>query len=256
MPTLRAGIRGSLMFLVLFTLMSIGAAWAQDAQGGQSPQQNPQVLDSGSPQGMVDTSGKFRLYLNGELGFGFSKVDVGVTTKGDTVSISGGGGLGLSAGLGYGLSRNFDLDLDFGYQASTLTPSVSNARGAFTRGYLLATLKYKIPTSDRGQFKFGLGVGQYFGGKLDMDTSDAPGGSQVIVKYETATGFHATGEFERFIRPNVSFNIGAKVYTVTYKADSAEDNHVAVPVSLLKDKVRDLDGSGMDFLIGINMYFN
>lgn len=105
-----------------------------------------------------DTAHQYYLELTGAFGIGFDDVDVGVTTGGDTISISGGGGLGFAAGLGYGLSSQWDLDFHLGFQASVLRPSVSNADGSFTRSFLLATLKRKVPTSENGEFKFGLGI--------------------------------------------------------------------------------------------------
>ena len=242
----------AIMFML--SLVLGGEAAAQDAPQGQTPQAVQQEQVAAKPQGLVDTKGKVRLSLHGAVGFGFDQVDVGVTTKGDTVSISGGGGFGGGAGIAYGLSRSLDLDLDLGFEAGGLTPPVDNAEGSFTRGYFLATLKYKMPTSDSGQFKFGAGLGSYFGGKMTFKRTDIP--FQEDVEYDPAVGLHLTGEFERFIRPNLSFNLGAKIYFVEYKAKSYKLNSVEVPVSALKDEVRNLNGSGLDLLIGINLYFD
>ena len=228
---------------------------APAVQPGQEPQTARLVTEATTSQGLVDTAGKVRLWLNGALGFGFANVDVGVTTGGETVSLRGGGGIGLGAGAGYGLSRKFDLDVDLGFQLSGESPAVDNATASFGRGFLLATIKYKIPTSDSGQFKLGLGVGEYFGGKLDVDTRSGAFGHHDIVKYNSATGFHCTGEFERFLRPNLSFSLGAKVYFVKYKADSYTRNDLELPVSTLPDKERNLDGSGMDVMISLSTYF-
>ena len=242
-------IAGVLPFVVAL-LTPAGSVMAQENQ--QQAAQQEQT--TGASQALVDTTGKVRLSLQGALGFGFERIDVGTTTSGDTVSISGGGGAGGGAGIAFGLSRELDLDLDAGFQSGWLTPSVDNADGSFSRGYLLATLKYKRPTSDTGQFKFGAGLGAYFGGKLKFERTDVYFSEQV--DYDPAFGLHLTGEFERFIRPNMSFNIGAKMYFVEYKAKSATLNSIGLPVSWLKDEVRNLNGSGMDLLIGINAYFD
>ena len=74
--------------------------------------------------------------------------------------------------------------------------------------------------------------------------------------YDPALGVHLTGEFERFISPNVSFKLGDKIYFVKYAAESFTVNGADIPVSLLKSDVRDLNGSGMDLMIGISTYFN
>ena len=249
----KRSLLGYLLLTVLIVMTTAITGAAQETRPEQSPQSAP-APESAKPQGPVDTAGRVRLSLNGELGFGFDKIDVGKTTSGDTVSISGGGGAGGGAGIGFGLSRNLDLDIDLGFQASGLTPAVDNANGSFTRGYFLATLKYKIPTSDTGQFKLGAALGTYFGGKLKFERTDMYFSEEV--EYDPAVGLHLTGEFERFIRPNVSFNLGAKIYFVEYKAKSYTHNSAVQPLSNLRDDVRNLNGSGMDFLIGINVYFD
>jgi hypothetical protein len=244
------------MFLsVLIVLTTASTGPAQETRPEQLPQAAPAASESTKLQELLNTAGKTRLSLHGVMGFGFDQIDVGKTTSGDTISISGGGGLGGGAGIAFGLSRSLDLDLDLGFQAGGLTPAVDNAEGSFTRGYFLATLKYKKPTSDTGQFKFGVGLGTYFGGKMKIERTDVFF-SKEEVDYDPAVGLHFTGEFERFIRPNVSFNVGAKIYFVEYEAKSYKLNSVDVPVSSLKEDVRNLNGSGMDFMIGINMYFN
>jgi len=239
---------------MLLLTAAVNTGTAQETRPEQTPQDASSAPQSAKPQDLLNTSGKVRLSLNGALGFGFDKVDVGTTTKGDTVSISGGGGAGGSAGIAFGLSRSLDLDLDLGFQVSGLTPAVDNAEGSFTRGLFLATLKYKMPTSDTGQFKFGVGLGAYFGGKMKFELTDFP--SKEEVDYDPAVGLHLTGEFERFIRPNLSINIGAKIYFVEYEAKTYKVNSVDLPVSALKDEIRNLNGSGMDLLLGINLYFD
>jgi hypothetical protein len=240
--------------MLLLSLVLGGVAAAQDAQQGQPQQTAQQQQETATPQGLLDTKGKVRLSLHGAFGFGFDKVDVGTTTKGDTVSISGGGGAGGGAGIAFGLSRSLDLDLDLGFQSSWLTTSVDNADGAFDRGYVLVTLKYKVPSSDTGQFKWGAGLASYFGGKLTFERTDMPFKEEVA--YDPAVGLHLTGEFERFIRPNMSFNLGAKIYFVEYKAKSYKLNSLERPLSNVRDEVRNLNGSGMDVLLGINLYFD
>ncbi len=254
-----------------FILQSAGSAQAQEVQPQSPKQPVDQQAPSQSPQPRVDqqtspsppavealppvnTAGKTRLYLTGALGLGFDHVDVGVTTSGEQVRISGGGGFGVGFGLGFGLSPDFDLDFDLGVQASAISPPVSNANGSFTRSYVLATIKRKIPTSESGQFKIGLGLGSYSGGKLDIDTRDA-GGFHDVVKYKNALGFHMAGEFERFIGQTTSINLGAKMYFVKYQANSWTRNDVAFPVNSLKSDVKDFSGNGVDFVLGFNLYF-
>ncbi len=231
-------------------LQSAGPALAQETQ--PEPQLEMQVPPPPPP--LVDTAGRMRLFLTGDLGFGFDSTDVGTTTNGDRVSISGAGGLGVGVGFGYGLSRNLDLDFDLGAQVSAITPAVSNAEGFFARSFLLATMKYKMPTSDTGQLKFGAGLGAYINGKLDIDTRDA-GGRHTVVKYKNSPGVHLTGEFERFIGRNTSLNVGARMYFVKYKAKSVTDNGATGSVDFLKSSVKEFNGNGLDFMVGISQYF-
>ena len=263
----------SLLGIIVFgwiVLQSAGPAQAQEAQpqsqqqpvGQQAPAQpqvQQQVPPPPPPQAAqtlppVNTAGKMRLFLTGALGFGFDHADVGVTTGGEEVKISGGGGAGIGFGLGFGLSTDFDLDFDLGGQVSTLSPPVTNADGSFARSYLLATIKRKIPTSESGQFKIGLGLGSYMNGKLDVDASHALGAHE-IVQYDNALGFHVTGEFERFIGQTTSINLGAKMYFVKYKARSWTHNGIAQPVDNLPSNVKDFNGNGLDFMLGFNVYF-
>lgn len=45
------------------------------------------------------------------------------------------------------------------------------------------------------------------------------------------------------------------MYFVTYKAKTATDNGVNVPVSRLNDDVKNFNGNGIDFMVGIARYF-
>ena len=255
MKELMRSIQRYLPMATLIVLTAASAALSQETQPEPTPQAASVTAEIPKPQELLNTSGRVRLSLNGALGFGFEKADVGPNSSGDTVSISGGGGIGGGVGLAFGLSRSLDLDLDLGAQVSGIDPTGDNATGSFGRGYLLATLKYKIPTSDTGQFKFGAGLGAYFGGKLKFDRSDTSLFNKEI-DYDPALGFHLTGEFERFIKSNVSINIGTKIYFVEYEAKTYKRGSIDFPVSSLSDELRNLNGSGMDFLFGINLYFD
>ena len=246
------------MVALVAALGSGTMALAQDAQPQvmQAQEVQPEAAQAqpAQPQAMLDTKGKTSVSIHGAFGAGFSSVDVGTTTSGETVKISGGGGAGFGVGIGYGITQKCDVNLDFGGQVSTLTPAVNNAEGTFTRTYVLATLKRKFPTSDTGQFKAGIGVGAYFGGQLDVDLRDA-GFDHTVVDYDPAIGFHLTGEFERLIRPNMSITAGAKMYSVKYEASSYKLNGVDMPVSTLINDVKKLDGSGFDVSLALNIYF-
>lgn len=206
-------------------------------------------------QKLLDTSKRFRVGLSLFVGGGTDKIDVGETTTGETISISGGGGNGGAIILGYDLSSKLDIDLTAGTQQSLLSPPVVNAAGSFDRKLLLATLRYKIPFSHTGQFKVGGGIGYYSSGELDIDASQIPGGGHNIYKYDDATGFHITAEFESSFSPNWSWMIGAKYCNVSYDVKSCTSNGVSIPVTFLTDEVRSVDGSGFDLIIAMARYF-
>ncbi len=201
----------------------------------------------------VNTAGRFRLEPALAFGFGTSSLDLGTTTDGQTVEISGGGGLGAVISAGYGLSRSFDLDVGLGYQRSWLTPyNVENASGNFDRSFLLLTLKYKIPIQDRYQLKFGAGAGYYHPGALDVDTTGIFGGTHDVVQYDDSTGFHVTAEWEIFFTPDFSMVFGGKYYHVTYKEESGTRN--GVPGFFPDGNIRDFDGSGFDLTVALGLY--
>ncbi len=201
----------------------------------------------------ADTAGRFRLEPALAFGFGLSSVDLGTTTDGQSIEISGGGGLGVSLTAGYGLSRSFDLDVGLGYQKSELTPyNVENASASFDRTFLLFTLKYKVPVQDRYQFKFGAGAGYYYPGELDINTTGLFGGSHDVVQYDDAVGYHATAEWEIFFTRDLSLVVGGKYYYVTYREVSGTMN--GVPGFFTDGRVRDLGGSGFDFTASLAFY--
>lgn len=200
-----------------------------------------------------DTKGKLHLSLQGQGGLGLWSAPVGTSSDKKELNLSGGGGIGIQAGMGYGLSSVYDLDFDLGIQLSQQNFAADNINSDFTRSFLLATIKHKTPFWDRGQFKVGVGGGLYFGGKAKVDSSDT--GRHIEVGYKTAQGVHVTGEFEVFFLRNTSVHFGAKAYFVSYEARWATDHGNPVPLDTVNSKLRRLDGSGIDLLMGINKYF-
>jgi hypothetical protein len=201
----------------------------------------------------TDTAGKFRVEPSLFLGVGTSKVDLGQTTKGDTVSISGGGGLGGGLTLGYGIAPQFDLDVTLGYQKSELSPAVKNASGSFKRSFFLATILYRIPVGDRYNFKVGGGGGYYKPSKLDIDTTGVTNGFHDVIEYKSASGAHAVVDFEIFVDHEMSVTFGLKYYSVTYKESSATVN--GAPGFLSGGKIENFDGSGVDVSLSLAKYF-
>jgi hypothetical protein len=209
-----------------------------------------------SREKFLDTNNRFRFEPSFFIGIGTDSIDVGITTTGETVSISGGGGVGGAITLGYGFYTKLDIDLTFGYQHSGLSKDVENADGSFNRTLLLGTLKYKIPVFLNTGLKVGGGIGYYMPDKLDSDGSQVPGGTHEIVKYDDAIGFHIAVEYEGFFSSREwSWIIGVKYYYVTYDANSYTRDGISLPLDFLRDETRELDGSGFDFIISIAKYF-
>jgi hypothetical protein len=258
-----------MLTIILFILVvsGVGTAFAQTegqaaptikteeqaapaAQPGEPP---APVVQPGEP---LNTANKLRLQLEGYLGVGLDSNKVGTTTGGEDVKISGGGGFGGGATLGYGLSRSVDIDGTLGFQVSGLYPAVENATGTFGRTFLLATVKYKIPLRENLQWKFGVGVGYYMGGKLDIDIDQGIlNGGHRVVDYKNTTGFHATGELDIALQRNLMLAVGLKYYKVDYKADTTTFNGISQPVSSLPSEYRDLKGDGVDITVGLGVLF-
>ena len=213
----------------------------------------------------VNTRGKLKIEAFFCIGGGIESIKVGITTDGDDIRISGGGGGAGALSLGYGISSLLDIDLTAGYQSNGLTVSspadrtvvtLTNAEGSFERAFLLVTPKLKKSVSSFGQLKFGVGAGYYMSGKMELDFSEVPDGAHNIYTYDSAIGFHITGEYEHFFSNRAwVMAFGLKYYKVTYELSAFESDGRSVPTELAVDESRDLDGSGVDFTISIGKYF-
>lgn len=218
---------------------------------------------------------KIGLYFSGRL-FGGEKIEVGETTKGETITLRTAGGFGPQLLLGYNFYSKVDIDLTAGFQSNTLSHNVVNMKGSFHRSPLLVTLKYWIPIKKNVFLKLGGGPGFYRGVEYDVEIGEFPGVQleerHEVIKYDNAAGFHITAECEMFgagkplrwmgfsfpfltKHPNLTLIIGVKYYNVTYNASSATLNGISVPVSYVRKKLRELDGSGFDFKLGLGWYF-
>lgn len=220
------------------------------------------LLGSAIPAMAVDTTGRFRLGGNFFVGGAVAKgTTIDKTPDGEDVTLSGAGQMGFSLRVGYGLSPPFDIDIAAGEQASELRPHSAfdyYSRGNFESKFVVAALKYKIPVSDKSQLKIGGGLGYYYSGKtkLAKRSSQLSEGYETNIKYKGTVGEYLTGEYESFAgSKDWSFVVGLIYYKVKYDVDSATWNNADIPVSDLPDKLRSLDGSGVDVLFGIEKYF-
>ncbi len=207
---------------------------------------------------IYDIDSRWRIEGGLLLGIGLENHTIGMTTDNKEITISGGGGYGGALILGYGLTNELDLSVGLGIQNSTLRPEVENAEGDFLRTTLFSTLKYRIPVASNGLLIFGMGSGYYSPDDLDLDMSKISGGGHNIYTYESSTGFHLTAEYEGFTSDKLSWIIGLKYYNVSYNLESAKLDGISVPISILpneiKDEVGELDGSGFDLIVSLNLY--
>lgn len=234
---------------------------AQQATPGETKKEQPGAekkkvkKKARAPRKPLNTGGRGRFGISLLLGFGIKNHDLGVTTDGDDISLSGGGGAGLALIGGYGLSSKWDIEVSVGGQVSELRPEVSNADGEFNRDFLRATLFYKIPSTPVTQWKIGAGIGAYLAGEWDVDTSAVPGGNHDIIMYDDALGFHITGGYEVVVKESVYFAAELMYYFVEYEANSWTRNSAPQSVNMLNDPFKNLNGSGIDLMLSMGMYF-
>ena len=221
-----------------------------------------QGADEPSTTSRLDGTGTFRFEASLQGGAGFESHDVGTAERNDDpsitkdITISGGGGFGASFGVSYGLAPAIEVGVLGGYQESSISPQIENGDGAFDRGFVRGTVRYKVPVSAAGHLKLGGGAGIYAPGDLDLDFSDAPDGAHILVGYDTAPGFHLETQYEHFLnrKPESSMAwsvvVGACFSRVMYDCNSCTIDGVEVPPDtiedVLVDGLRDFDGSGFD----------
>lgn len=206
------------------------------------------------PATYFETVNRTRLEFLLAGGLGLDNPTVGVTTSGEDVSLSGGGGAGALLTIGRGIRENWDIDITLGYQMSLLTPEPEGADGGFTRSMALLTMKYRSRVADRAWVKYGFGAGYYMPGKYELDDPSQP----LEVEYKAAPGVHLSVEYETVLgkeSTTMSFVFGLKYYWVVYEAESAKILGMDVLPSRLPRELRDLDGSGVDVIIGLAAYY-
>jgi hypothetical protein len=195
-------------------------------------------------------------FLN--FGFGATNLKVGQTTQNEDVTMSGGGGVSVGMNMCHTISPSLEAILTGAYQNSTLSKKLENAEGSFSRLYLLATLKYRIPVSASGTIKIGGGLGYYLPGSLDLDFSKVSSGGHNVFEYNTALGFHLTCDYEIFVSPMFSWGFGMKYYNVSYNLASATSNGLSVSINSIPQSIRNdvekLDGTGVDLSAFVSFY--
>lgn len=195
---------------------------------------------------------KNRLGINMNIGGGFYSTTIFTTTSGDESKISCGGGYGIGIKYGYELNKYIDLAADFNYQFSILSPYLSNASTTFRRAYISLTPSFIIPIKggENMRFKIGYGYDYYMDANLIIGGKNLQNGYNDTWKYDNASGYHASINFEMNTGEKWSLSYGLKYYKVIYDFKSSSLMHPLSGNSLLKP-----DGSGLDFLMGISYHF-
>lgn len=198
------------------------------------------------------TASRLRFQFTVFGGMGSDDPVVG-SSGGEDVTLSGGGGYGGSFTLGYGLSPHWDLDFTAGYQVSLLSPDLSDGTGGFERYITQLMVKYREYVNGRSWLKFGIGGGYY----MPVIYRVKDGTSDAVIDYGAAPGAVVSLEYETAIGRDTSsatFTFGVRYYYVTYEADSAKLSGVPMSVDTLPGELKDLDGSGVDIMIGFSRY--
>lgn len=207
---------------------------------------------------LIDQKNDFKVNLVLFAGPGMEKINVGRTTEDKDITISGGGGVGLTAVIGYLITTRFETNLGIGFQNCTLSEKVENAEGSFSKTVFSLTAKYIIPVRHNGQINFGGGLGYYIPGDMDIDGSKVPNGAHEITTYDPSIGFHILADYEGFFDLStnlMSWNVGLQYTAVNFEATAFKRNGISYDASLLKDEFKDLNGSCINLVAGISLYF-
>jgi hypothetical protein len=218
----------------------------------------------------------FRIEAGICSGGGFDTRQIGKNPNNDEyLRISAGGGTGVRFELGYFVEPWLELGLAYLYQTSPLqgqnSPIFSehSISGGFDRAICLFTPKYVLTAANRGQWKFGLGLGWYGPGEFTYEIKNQTfiflipvppvpvwqQSTEYVYAYDGAVGVHGSAEFEYLLFSRIAGTIGFKYYYTKYhlKSVTGEDGPLTIP-----DEVRSymdpMDGSGLDFFFAISCF--
>jgi len=196
---------------------------------------------------------KNRISLNIGGGSGFESVPMVDRPDGTKSSISFGGGTIGKFEYGYEFNNHFDLAIGIGAQFSELDKSIGgNGSVEFNRGIISLTPSYILPIDSRGntRLKFGVGIDWLYNAELNFDLSKISGGGKDIWKYNSTIGEHVSIIFEINSLKRFSYNAGLRLYNVNYTFESGGNSYPGNGSDL-----KSPDGSGIDFLLGVNYHF-
>jgi hypothetical protein len=239
-------IRGLFLFLIMAPAID---------NYGQVVEDNPDVVSKSASLYKAEKIRNFRISFVTIGGFGFDRIPVGVTDKGDEITISAGGGLGLGFEAGYTFNGLFELSAAYVYKVTDLSMVVENASGSFEHGYFMLTGKFIARIKAKSSVNYGGGLGLLNAGSMDLDFSQVDGGERFVFKYNTTVGYHVLAEFQHRFTQKWSIIGGFTVYggnynhmkSFTYGSDS-------VPVDLAPSDFQNLKGSGLDIYAKISFH--
>ncbi len=201
----------------------------------------------------VNTQGRFKMGGNVFFANGSQKMPFGYLDGLNRVSVSPGGGVGAGLLLGYGLHENLDLDFSAGYRINESDDNSNRVDGNFSAAYTKISLVPRIRIRPYMFIKFNAGVGYYMGARAELENRQSLIPTKISIKYDNALGYHAGAEYEYFLNSHLAFNMGLAYNWVDYEYDSAKINKVKV--RLLDKRQSEPDGSGTEFILGLNYYF-
>lgn len=171
-----------------------------------------------------------------------------------SLEMASGGGLGGGMTLGYVLTPEWEMDFSVGYHVSSGESGSVDSEGAFERYSALLMLKYRYGMSDDSWLKLGLGGGYFIPVRYTVEMPP----ESLSMDYGSAPAAVASMEYEMAVGPKEShaaFVMGLRYYYVRYDLDAAVFNNADLSVASLPADLRELDGGGAEFIVGIINYF-
>lgn len=203
-------------------------------------------------QPIQSTKLKNRFGLLFNAGAGFSNVDLFVATNGEKSSISTGGGVGMKLSAGTEINKWLEIGADIGFQISSLTPIMRDAKTDFSRKFIsfYPSLVKSFGRFNTTKLRIGVGPSYYFDNKMVIDLSKVSSGQKATWEYDNSLGVQSFFMIDFLSRKNFSANMGLNYYSVKYKFNSTSGSYYPIDTRLINS-----DGSGLDLVVGFSYLF-